>query len=61
MQVPSAIAIMPPEPTCDPAATAELWSRVTPSISLALSSFVDTPPGMMHLSAFPFCMPPQSS
>ena len=61
MQVPSAMTIMPPEPSAEPAAATLAWSSVSGSISAAVSTLVEMPPGMTHLSARPPSTPPQSS
>ncbi len=61
MQVPSAIAIMPPEPIDEPAPSTDSLSSVRLAISAAVSTLVEMPPGMTHFSAAPCIMPPQSS
>ena len=61
MQVPSAITTMPPEPRPEPAAATLAWSSVSGSISAAVSTLVEMPPGMTHLSLPPPSTPPQSS
>ena len=61
MQVPSAITIMPPEPSCEPAASSDVVVEVSVSISAAVSTLVEIPPGMTHFSSLPPRMPPQSS
>ena len=61
MQVPSATTTMPPEPRPDPAAATLAWSSVSGSISAAVSTLVEMPPGTTHFSPRPPSTPPQSS
>ena len=61
MQVPSAMTIMPPEPIDEPAASSDWLSSVQRLDLGAVSTLVEMPPGMTHLSAGPPRTPPQSS
>src|SRR6478609_8077304 len=61
MQVPSAMTTMPPEPRPEPAAATLAWSSVSGSMSAAVSTLVEMPPGMTHFRPRPPRTPPQSS
>ena len=61
MQVPSAITIMPPEPSVEPASHRSSCESLRFAMSAPVSTFEDTPPGTTHLIARPPRMPPQSS
>ena len=61
MQVPSATAIMPPEPRPEPAGFTDSCDRLSGSISARVSTLVEMPPGTTHFSFAPCSMPPQSS
>ena len=53
MQVPSAMTIMPPEPSDEPASASAAWSRARGSMSAAVSTLVETPPGNDRLERAP--------
>ena len=61
MHVPSAMTMMPPEPSMLPACCSDGASSVRVSISPAVSTGVELPPGMTALSGLPPRMPPASS
>ena len=61
MQVPSAITIIPPEPSVEPASHSASCDSTRSLISAPVSTFEDTPPGTTHLIPRPPRTPPQSS
>ena len=61
MHVPSAMTMRPPEPSMLPACCSDGASSVRVSISPAVSTGVELPPGMTALSGLPPRMPPASS
>ena len=61
MQVPSAITIMPPEPSVEPTSHSASWESGRSLISAPVSTLEETPPGTTHLMARSSRTPPQSS
>ena len=60
MQVSSSMTMMPHEPSSEPALATESKSIAT-SISSAVKTGTDEPPGMTAFSCLPFGMPPACS